>query len=288
MIDFTSPAVLAALSALTSIITTLLIKPWLDNKFHQLKLGIDFKAEQQKKIKEVLGKYKVHLIKVCDEVNHRYWNFTENYNKSGYKPNGDYLNSEYHFKSYIYRILVVFAWIKVVEDELIFLDTTIASKEEMNLIKYFRLLRETLTSTQIFKGFDPKYLNGGDHFSKYDLDEMVEGLIKEKKVIAYTEFKANFNQHLETVLPFCKFLDGINPKEDRLRWDRFQLFHFVLIGFLNSYGYDFQRIDDSVIQQNNVRVGKNKLLHNLQEHIEYFKLESNKELQKVLYVLKTN
>lgn len=284
--DFKDPTIIAALSAVTSIITTLIVKPWIDNKFHQLKLGIDFKAEQQKKIKEVLGKYKVHLIKVCDDVNHRYWNFTENYSKSTYKPDGDYLNSEYHFKSYIYRVLVVFAWIRIVEDELIYLDTTIASKEELNLIKYFRLLKETLTSTQIFKGFDQKFFHGDDHFSKYDLDEIVEVFIKDKKAMSYADYKTNFNSILPIIEPFCKFLDGINPKEDRLRWDRFQLFHFVLIGFLNSYGYDFQRIDEKIIKQNYSRVGKNKLLNNLLEHIEYFKLDNNKELLKVISILK--
>lgn len=285
--NFTDPVILAGISAITSIITTLLIKPWIDNKFHQSKLGIDFKAEQQKKIKEVLGKYKVHLIKVCDEVNHRYWNFTENYDKSEYKPNGEYLNSEYPFKSYIYRVLVVFAWIKIVEDDLIYLDTTIASKEELDLIKYFRLLRETITSTQIFKGFDPKYFQRDDHFSRYDLDEMIEVFVKDKNVIPYSEFKSNFSLILPVILPFCKFLDGINPQEDRLRWDRFQLFHFTLIGFLNSYGYDFQRISENVIKQNNKRVGKNKLLHNLQEHIEYFKLGNNKEILNVIRILKS-
>ena len=50
---------------------------------------------------------------------------------------------------------------------------------------------------------------------------------------------------------------------------------------------DFQRISENVIKQNNKRVGKNKLLHNLQEHIEYFKLGNNKEILNVIRILKS-
>ena len=33
----------------------------------------------------------------------------------------------------------------------------------------------------------------------------------------------------------------ISPYEDRLRWDRLQLFNITLMVFLNSFGYEFQR-----------------------------------------------
>jgi len=285
--DFKDPAVLAALSAVTSIVTTLAIKPWIDNKFHKLKLDVEFKSEQRKKIKQVLAKYKVHLIKVCDEVNHRFWNFQENYSQNWHcVKNEDYDKPNYYFKSFVYRIMAVFAWIKIIEEELIYLDTTIASKEELNLLKYFRLFKEIFTSVQIFKGLPYNQSHAIDHFFRNKFEEMTELFIKDNKVIPFSEFNNNFHSLLPSIEPICAFLNGINPDEKRLRWDRFHLFHIVLIGFVNSYGYDFQQVDEETILKINTRIGKNKLLNNLQEHIAYYKLDKEKELMSVITTLR--
>jgi hypothetical protein len=284
-INFSDSTFIALASGISSATATLLLKPWIENRFHRNKLDIDFKAEQRKAIKTALAKYKVPLIKVCDEVNHRYWNFTENWSSAVYSPGGEYGKAEYHFKSYIYRVLAVFAWIKITEDNLIYLDTTIASKEEMDILKYFRLLRESLSSTQMYKNFDQKYLNSSDVFSRHQLDEMAEILINDNKVISFTAFEEKYTTILPAIRPFCVFLDGINPEEERLRWDRFQVFHFVLMAFLNKVGYDFQQVDKVILMQNNTRLRPNKLVKNLTEHVAYFRMGKDKEMAAVLKLI---
>ncbi len=284
-ISLSDPIFSLVLTGIATAVGTYFLQPWIANWIHGNKLEIEFKADQRKAIKTALSKYKVPLIKVCDEVNHRYWNFTENWSSTAYSPGGEYVKAEYHFKSYIYRVLAVFAWIKITEDNLIYLDTTIASREELCILKYFRLLRETLTSSQMYKGFDRKYLAENDVFSKHQLDAMAEILIKENKVISYTTFEENYEAVLPVIRPFCIFLDGINPNEDRLRWDRFQVFHFVLMAFLNKVGYDFQQVDKVIMIQNNARLRPNRLLNNLTEHVAYFRMSKDKEMAAVLKLI---
>jgi hypothetical protein len=284
--NFTDPAIISALSVGTSIVTTILIKPWIDHRFYQRKLNIEFQYEQRKKIKEVLAKYKVPLIKVCNEVNERYWNFQENYSKGWLNAEGNFDQSGYYFKSFVYRILAVFAWIKIIEGELIFLDTTIASKKDLELLKYFRLIKDVFTSVQLYKTFNYDQSSASDHIFRNQLEDMSEAFMQDGKVITSSEFNKNFSSILPAIKPFCAFLDNINPEINKLRWDRFHLFHIALIGFVNSYGYDFQQVDKNTILKINARLGKNGLLENFQEHINYFKLNGNKELILIMNTLR--
>ena len=147
MIDFIkTPEVIAAIiAAITSVITlglTLLTKNFIEKSLLIFKLDSEYKFEQRKKIKNVLALNKGHLLTACENLNHRLWNSSKENHLKWMEVNGVYNNpNNYYFHSFVYRILNVYAWMSKIESELIHLDTTIATSDDLDfMVGYFLML----------------------------------------------------------------------------------------------------------------------------------------------------
>ena len=125
----------AIIAASTSIVTVLIsfwIKPKIERKTHISKVEIEHEYEQRKKIKGVLSKYKIHIVNSADSLKGRLNNLSIHWSSKWHYVDGNFLNQEdYYFQSTIYRILSFYAWMKIIERNLIYLDTTIASDEDL-------------------------------------------------------------------------------------------------------------------------------------------------------------
>lgn len=282
----------AIIAAITSIITIFLIKPFTDKRLHLFKLREEFKSEQRKKIKNVLALYKSQLLKSCEVLNHRFWNFSSNYPKKWHCVDGDYQKECYYMHSFVFRILSVYARIKIIEDELIYFDTTISTKEDLILLKYFRLFQEVFCDLVIFKGEEYNDRYATDHFFRNHFEKMIDFVIKiddknQKSIIDYSEFESKIGKSLNTpVINLFQFIDGISPTESRLRWHRLQLLHLSIMAFLNDFGYDFQYTEKEKLIQLKEKIGGYKLIDNFQLLIRRDKIESQKELMSIIKTVK--
>lgn len=133
------PIVVSAITTIIVFFVTLFTKNLIETRILRSKLNTEHKFDQRKKIKEVLAKHKIHIINACEEFNYRMWNFSKNHQLNWINVQGVYDDSnKYYFHSFIYRFLCVFAWTKKIQKEMIFLDTTIATKQ-------FRLYKNSRT-----------------------------------------------------------------------------------------------------------------------------------------------
>ncbi len=274
--------VAAIVAAITSVITTIITKLYLDRRYYDFKLKADFEADQRRKIKEVLGKYKVPLLKSIDDLNHRIRNLSRHHKKGMHNVDGDFENKERHYMhSFVYRFLAVFAWKRVIQDNLIYLDTTIAHTNELELIKFLNLAEGLMTDVKLFKDFTlpngDRYEAGfaTDHFFRNQLETCYSTIIQEGLVISYSAFLENLEAHLNPAEPVYLFIDGMKPSENRLRWYRLHIFHIILMAILNSYGYDYQYIETKDL---NIGSPNYMLLKNLKILVEDHRLEQQKEL----------
>lgn len=138
------PKIIAALiSAFVSILTVLLalfLKAWFERHFLIFKLEAEHHYEQKKRVKEVIAKHKTQLLDSSETLNHRLWNFADNYKHNWHKIKDiNTLTNHYYLASFSYRILAFFAWVRKIESEMVYLDTTIASRKDLNLIKFLRI-----------------------------------------------------------------------------------------------------------------------------------------------------
>lgn len=276
-------AVISAFVSVVIVLLSFLFKSFFERHFHIFKLESEHEYEQRKKIKEVIAKYKTQLLDAAESLNHRLWNFTANYNREWHTAqNLKLLPEHYYLASFTYRLLAFFAWLRKVEREMIYLDSTIATRQDLNFVKYLKLFPHLMCDVALFDGLDYNTEFAKDHFFRNDLLHICDQFCSENGVIQFSEFKEDNNQILQEILPIADFISGMSPSEDRLRWDRLQALHFILMIFLNSYGYDFQYTDEEKISEIASRTRPSKVVPNLRNLLNRFGLGNDKEVKKTL------
>ncbi|MGB3180758.1 MAG: hypothetical protein WBB45_05175 [Cyclobacteriaceae bacterium] len=278
---------IAVITSISTLLISFLFKPLIEKRTHLSKVEIDHEYEQRKKIKEVLSKYKMHLINSADSLRGRLNNLSYCFVTNQHKVDGDFHNEDKsYFQSTIYRVLRFYAWMMIVEKKLIYLETTIASTDDLNFIKYIKAMKRTLQRDALVKGIQERKDVSRDMIFRDNLDEMCQWLIKEEDVISFSEFKINSSQNQAKIEQVCKFIDGISPVEDRRRWDRLYCLHLVTISFLNSYGYDYQVEPEKDIRDLIDRIRKTEIFPNLILHLKRYKLYEDMEVRKLGDILK--
>jgi len=288
--NYTLNAFQVALISICVSVLTFLITNWLKNHFEnkllQRNLETEHKFEQRKKIKEAIAKYKVHLLTACEDVNHRFWNLSINHHKDWIKIDGDYGKEHYYFHSTIYKILYLYAWIGKIKKEMIFLDTTIASKEDLEFIKFLKFFPNVMCDLTFIVGKDADGDYAVDHFFRTNF-ELLPDYISDKDVFkSYADYKAIIPNLQTDLHSLYIYLDGVSPNEKRMRWDRLHLLHLTTILFLNNYGYDFQQTDDKKIKEVLTKPKVSGYLKNYFNFLKEYKLDENKEVKRLKSIAK--
>lgn len=84
------------------------LKAQIESTSHIEKLDKTHEHEQRKKIKEVISKNKVNIIDAAESLNHRMWNFGDNYSEGWHVKNDRKIDSQYYLYSFAYRLLDFF------------------------------------------------------------------------------------------------------------------------------------------------------------------------------------
>jgi hypothetical protein len=283
--------VAAIISAVVSIVTVLLsflLKTWFERNFTIFKLEAEHRYDQKKNIKDVIARNKTHLLNSAESLNHRLWNFYYGNYKKQWHIRADF-PQQYYLSSFVYRFLAFFAWVRRVEREMFFLDTTVATREDLNFVKYLRLLNQVMCDTELFANLDYETANATDHFFKNEFYSMSEALWKDGEIFTFEEFKNNDNSCIDRSQKLVEFLNGMSPDEDRLRWDRLQALHYVLMMFLNSFGYDFQLTNvEKITALVNESPRPNKTSANLRSMIKKLKLNRDKGMLSIINEIHPN
>lgn len=278
-------ALIAAGTSILTVLLSFLLKPLIEKKSHASKVEVEHEYEQRKKIKEVLSTYKIHLINASQSLSGRLSNLSIYHSNEWLKVNGVFISDRYYFQSTIYRILSFYAWIKIIETNLIYLDTTIATKEDLYFIKYLRAMKRVLQRGTLVKDLQDQPATTNDIIFRDQLDEMCLWMIQERTVISFSEFKEQGETNIRKYAMLCAFIDGISPDENRRRWDRLYALQLLLISFQNVFGYDFQYKGESKIKEQIHRMRKHEIFPNLILHIKKYKLEDEKEAKRLIGIL---
>lgn len=262
----------ALIASSTSIISLILFKPILDRHYFKFQLKQSYRAEQSKKAKDHIALYKGTLIEVCESLNQRLKNFAKNCSETWITANGDYKTERYYLDSTVHRFLALFGQIKIIQKDLIYIDTTIVHKKDLRMLKYLKLLHAIMTDVDLFENKPYDKNNDIDHFFSSSLYNLSNSIIIDKQVIDFDKFLETKSINLAKIQKAYEYFDSINPIEDRLRCERLKILHLALISFLNEYGYDYQKTDDRKLKFLKTKYGDYKLLENYKKMVKKFKL----------------
>ncbi|WP_200768499.1 hypothetical protein [Vibrio nigripulchritudo] len=282
--------------ALVSIIgtgITLYLKVKFDSKSHKNKVAIEHEHTEKKKIKEAIASHKVKTLNSFEEMNHRLWNLAKNHNEEWHVMNSVYHQEDkYYFHSFVYRLAAVSCLANKAETDLIYLDTTLADKSELDFLKFCKFVNVFLCQTSLYEGLEYDESEPVDHFYRHRLLKEVNGLLSSNgEIIPYEEFEADLFKHLSAMKGLCQFIDAISPIEQRHRWTKLFSLQLVLICFLNTYGYDFQHTSDKQIDEvlNFLKLhGSGEVaLVNFTKSLKKHKLDTNIEISKIIEKIST-
>ncbi|PSV38507.1 hypothetical protein [Photobacterium sp. GB-210] len=258
------------------------LKAKIESNSHIEKLDKTHEHEERKKIKEVISKNKVSIIDAAEALNHRMWNFNYNYSEEWHVKSGKDIDAQYYLYSFTYRLLVFFSWCNALEKEMVYLDSTIADEKDLDFVKFLKIFPQLMCDASLFDGLDYDYSNDTDHFFRNNFQSSLNQMNTKDGVISFDEFKSGIEKKEIDVDKIIAFLSGINPNEERLRWFRLEAMHYVLLMFINTFGYDFQYTKSTKFRKLLAKNKANLTLPNLNRMISSFKLQNSKEVEVIL------
>lgn len=263
------------------------LKSALDLSSHASKLDKEHEYNQKKKIKEVISKHKVRLIDSAESLNHRMWNFNSNHGNEWHMQTSEPIENQYYLYSFIYRVLAFFAWCRLTEKNMIYLDSTIANDKDLEFVKFLKLFPQVMCDAALFDGLVYDHSHDKDHFFLNNFQSTLDQLHVDDRVLSFDEFKDKLSNNNIDASSIANFISGLSPEEERLRWFRFQVMHYVLLMFINVYGYDFQHTSVTTIRELKENNKDNPCLENMKKMIIKFKLNENNEVDAILKILNT-
>jgi len=102
-------------------------------------------------------------------------------------------------------------------------------------------------------------------------------------LLSYSEFIKKVEEKEFTNL--ITYFSGISADHSCLRWQALNSFHFILMAFLNDYGYDFQETSKEKMLGLAKSLPKNSLVENADAFIKRACLNKNKEVRNAMSAL---
>lgn len=286
--NFSDPKIQAALIAAAVSVFVLILKgisrPLWERYFHTYKLEGDYRFEQKKQVREAISKHKIALLNAAESLNHRMWNFSENIPEGWHKVDNSPVEEKYYLISFCYRFLLFFTICRDIERETLYLDSTVSTDTDLTFLKYIKLFPQLFCDVSIFKGFEYDKSLDSDHFYRDDFNAMLKKMYSNEKLLDFDEFKK-----LDLDNDFAKIIEyfsGVSSQRDCMRWQALNSFHFVLMAFINEYGYNFQVTSAKQFKKLTDDLPTNIITQNVDNFVKRSGLGKSKQLKAALNSLK--
>lgn len=205
------------------------------------RLEAEYRYEQRKKLRHLVGKYQGRLLNAGNSLNYRLWNLYSNQEKGWLNVEGAATRNNYYYLSFVYRFLNFCTLLREFENEAIVIDSRIGTKTDLQISNLISALRWCLTDVDLFKGINYDLSSARDHFFSDELRLICDKhRTNEGEVPDYEEFCSSVISSSEPKA-ILVFFDGLSKEEEPLRWDRLVSFHLLLMGLLNLIGHSVHK-----------------------------------------------
>ncbi|SDI34047.1 hypothetical protein [Nonomuraea jiangxiensis] len=283
----------AAVSAVVAVLTVLLapvVKYGLDSRLESRKLDLQYRLEQRRALREHIGQHKGRILETASELNDRLANFIRLPDaKAWLRLEGRYPGGIYS-TTFAQRMVSHWSTIQQFADSALYIDATVATREDLAFVKFLRLNLDVWTDVSLFDGRTYDRGRSSAHFFQGQLLDMVAPLTAADgtRGTAPGELRRAFRAELERNPDVYKsvflFLDGLRP--ETLRYQRLLAARLVLIVTLNAFGYDYQRTSSEDIHGVAVLL-EPSIRRNLAEIVGRAHLTKQKDVRALLVILRS-
>jgi hypothetical protein len=232
------------IAAATALVTTLAAAParlFVDGRLQRSKVELEYEHEQRKALRSKIGLYHGRLLEAALDLNYRLVNLNVNWSKGWLKVGGEYRSSsgsQYYLRTTVFRFVKLAGLANHFEREAIVVDARIADTAERAFVRYPKAFRWAMTDVKLFGSLQYDISHADQHFFTDQLRQLCTLAWNSAEELEFDQFEKLVvrDPGLDELL---EFFDGIEPGQ--LRWDRLICLQLLLMAFINSYGYDYQR-----------------------------------------------
>ncbi|MBW8060375.1 MAG: hypothetical protein FVQ78_08630 [Solirubrobacterales bacterium] len=232
------------IAAATALVTTLAAAPArlvVDRRLQRSQVEIEYEHEQRKALRAKIGTYHGRLLEAALDMNYRLVNLNLNWKSGWLNVGGEYRAPGQHYlRTTAFRFIRLAGLAHKFEREAIVVDARIAEGNDQAFVRYPKAFRWVMTDVALFGGVEYDPSRSSSHFFTDHLRQMCSLAWASGDEIEFAEFEALVasDDGLDELL---EFFDGIEPAQ--LRWDRLISLQLLLMAFINTFGYEYQRSD---------------------------------------------
>lgn len=236
------------IAALTAFVTTVVAAParfLVDKRLQHSQVEIEYEHEQRKALRSTIGTYHGRLLEAALDLHYRLINLRANWQAGWLAVDGKYRappHAQHYLRTTAFRFIRLAGLADRFEREAIVLDARIANGTDEAFVRYPKAFRWVMTDVALFKGLEYDASRSGDHFFTDHLRQLCSYAWESKDEIEFTEFEELLASSTE-LDELLEFFDGLEPSQ--LRWDRLMALQLLLMAFINTFGYEYQRSDES-------------------------------------------
>jgi hypothetical protein len=244
------------IAALTALVTTLVAAPvrlLVEQRLQRSQVEIEYEHEQRKALRAKIGTYHGRLLEAALDLNYRLVNINANWEAGWLNVGGGYRMpppAQHYLRTTAFRFIRLAGLANRFEREAIVVDARIADGTDQAFVRYPKAFRWAMTDAALFTGIDYDVSHSGAHFFTDQLRQMCSLAWGSADELEFAQFEEliSGDEGLDELL---EFFDGIEP--NTLRWDRLISLQLLLMAYINTFGYDYQRSDqawfDHVVRQ---------------------------------------
>ncbi len=226
--------VAAGIAAVTSLLTTVLLRYFVDDRLMRRKAETEYRFEQRKALRQVLGTFDGPLVQAAEDLHNRMLSLYDHHSEGELRRDD---RGGYYYRSTVYRFLAFYRLAVHFEQRALYLDPRIADRNDLRSMRYVKALQWVMTDRGLYEGLDYDSSTPTDHFFRDHLRAICDIEVPEGQTFDFGYFESHISgcDHFEQVF---KFFDRLGPQSTPLRWDRLVAMDLLLMAFMNSVGYD--------------------------------------------------
>ncbi len=249
-------------------------------------LEAEYEYEQRKKLRNLIAEFHGRMLSAANSLNYRMWNIYSNHSQEWLHVLKNYSRDNHYFHSSVHRFLVVSSLARQFERKAIYVDARIARRNDFLFLRYVATFHWCMTDTALFDGLVYDKEHEVDHFFSDNFRRYCDLCVKEDGSIVEFEELIDEVQGGRELDPVLSFFDGLSPDEERYRWDRLVVLHLLLMGFINTFGYEEQETSIEKIQKVASQIRHPEILENIISWLPRHGLIDKKGGKRILKVCK--
>jgi len=240
------------IAAVTAFLTTLAAAParlLVDRRLQRSQVELEYEHEQRKALRGKIGSYHGRLLEAAADLNHRLLNLNHNWGEGWLNVGREYRvqsPAQYYLRTTAFRFIRLAGLADRFEREAIVLDARIADGTDQAFVRYPIAFRWVMTDVALFHPLEYDISNSREHFFTDQLRQLCIRAWGTDDELHFDQFEAVIvgEADLDELL---FFFDGIEPSQ--LRWDRLICLQLLLMAYITTFGYDFQKSEAAFFDQ---------------------------------------